>query len=224
MCYLEQTNWRKESEGLCSQVTIETDSISQMSGTGIPTFPLCRPSLSGSCILAFLLSHGYSLTLIHPLAFSCSPIIYSSCSFLTIFQARDPWSILWELLIEELVGRYTLPPLHASYRGRKAVSIEVASSSSGRLWQRLSRKNINPPPLSPLDQHKQGPEDSRTVFYKCGGWFASERWQKSYSKLSKSSMHKCKDTVTGKAKVPDPLTQLGVLVLSWLLYLYLLIL
>ena len=133
----------------------------QTSGTGIPTFPLCRPSLSGSCILAFLLSHGYSLTPTHPLAFSCSPIIYSSCSFLTIFQARDPWSILWELLIEELVGRYTLPPLHASYRGKTAVSIEVASSSSGRLWQCLSRKNVNPPLLSPLDQHKQGPEDSR---------------------------------------------------------------
>lgn len=137
MCYPEQINWRKESEGLCSQVTTETDSISQASGTGIPTLALCRPSLSGSCILAFLLSHGHSPTPTHPLAFSYSPIIYSSCSFLTVFQARVPWSILWELLIEELVGRYILPPLHASYRGKLFPSrlLQAAEEDFGSVYQ-----------------------------------------------------------------------------------------
>lgn len=68
-------------------------------------------SLSCSLVDTLLLLH--ILWLSHTLLLSIALIL--SWQY---FRARVPWSILGELLIEELVGRYILPPLRASHRGK----------------------------------------------------------------------------------------------------------
>ena len=60
MCYVEQI-WRKESEGLCSQVTIETDSISKRQELEYPPFPC---AVHRSQALAYSLSCSLMDTLL----------------------------------------------------------------------------------------------------------------------------------------------------------------